>query len=99
MPNQLSPVVEQRIVAFVWAIPGSARGGSPRNLARPQWGGLLVSANGVYKTLCRHALNTRAKRLALVAGYRAPSEPPREAQPEPHIATTRPGELVGIDCF
>jgi transposase InsO family protein len=34
-----------------------------------------------------------------VAGYRAPHEPPREPAPEPHIDTTRPGELVGLDCF
>ncbi len=47
----------------------------------------------------RHGLNTRAKRLSLVAGYRAPYEPPREPQPEPHIDVERPGELVGIDCF
>jgi transposase InsO family protein len=44
-------------------------------------------------------LNTRAKRLALVAGYRAPYEPPRQPPPEAHIDTTRPGELVGLDCF
>jgi transposase InsO family protein len=37
--------------------------------------------------------------LALVAGHRAPSEPPREPAPEPHVETTNPGELVGIDCF
>ena len=35
----------------------------------------------------------------MVAGYRAPFEPPREPEPEPHIDTSRPGELVGIDCF
>ena len=58
-----------------------------------------MSANGIYKTLVRHGLNTRAKRLALVAGYRAPYEPPRGTPPEPHIDTTRPGELVGLDCF
>ncbi len=58
-----------------------------------------MSPNGVYKTLVRHGLNTRAKRLALVAGYRAPHEPPRDAAPEPHIDSARPGELVGIDCF
>ena len=49
--------------------------------------------------LCRHGLNTRAKRLALVAGYAAPYEPPREPGPERHIDVERPGELVGIDCF
>ena len=34
----------------------------------------------------------------MIAGYRAPYEPPRQAEPEPHITTTRPGALVGIDC-
>jgi transposase len=99
MPNQLPVLVEQRIVAFALGHPGHGPRRIASALARPQWGGLIVSANGVYKTLCRHGLNTRAKRLALVAGYRAPFEPPRQSEPEPHIQTTRPGELVGIDCF
>jgi transposase len=99
MPNQLSVLVEQRIVAFALGHPGHGPRRIASALARPRWGGLLVSPNGVYKTLSRHGLNTRARRLALVAGYRAPYEPPREAPPEPHIDSTRPGELVGIDCF
>lgn len=99
MPNQLSEMVEQRIVAFCLGHPGLGPKRVATRLARPEWGGLEVSANGVYKTLVRHGLNTRAKRLALVAGYRAPFEPPRDPEPEPHIDTTRPGELVGIDCF
>jgi transposase InsO family protein len=99
MPNQLSPIVEQRIVAFALGHPGLGPRRIAAQLARPQWGGLLVSPNGVYKALLRHGLNTRAKRLALVAGYRAPYEPPREPALEPHVETSRPGELVGIDCF
>jgi transposase InsO family protein len=99
MPNQLSPIVEQRIVAFALGHPGLGPRRIAAQLARPEWGGLLVSPNGVWKALCRHGLNTRAKRLALVAGYRAPYEPPRRPDPEPTIQTTRPGELVGIDCF
>ena len=99
MPNQLSPIVEQRIVAFALGHPGLGPKRIATRLGRPEWGGVIVSANGVYKTLCRHGLNTRAKRLALVAGYRAPYEPPREAEPEPHVDSERPGELVGIDCF
>jgi transposase InsO family protein len=99
MPNQLSVLVEQRIVAFCLGHPGHGPRRVASRLARPEWGGLIVSPNGVYKTLVRHGLNTRARRLALVAGYRAPFEPPREPPPEPHIDTTRPGELVGIDCF
>jgi transposase len=99
MPNQLSPLVEQRIVAFALGHPGLGPKRIAAQLAWRHWGGLLVSANGVYKTLVRHGLNTRAKRLALVAGYRAPYEPPREPEPEPHIETQRPGELVGMGCF
>jgi transposase len=99
MPNQLSPMVEQRIVAFSLGRPGYGPRRVASALARPQWGGLRVSPNGVYKTLRRHGLNTRARRLALVAGYRAPYEPPRDPAPEPHVETSRPGELVGIDCF
>src|SRR3954447_17100828 len=99
MPNQLSVLVEQQIVAFALGHPGLGPRRIATRLARPQWGGLEVSPNGVYKTLVRHGLNTRAKRLALVAGYRAPFEPPREPALEPHIHSNRPGELVGIDCF
>jgi transposase InsO family protein len=99
MPNQLSVLVEQRIVAFSLGHPGWGPRRIATRLARPQWGGLIVSPNGVYKTLVRHGLNTRAKRLALIAGYRAPYAPPRDPAPEPHITSTRPGELVGIDCF
>jgi transposase InsO family protein len=99
MPNQLSVLVEQRIVAFALGHPGFGPRRIASALARPRWGGLIVSPNGVYKTLVRHGLNTRAKRLALVAGYRAPYQPPREPEPEPHVETSRPGELVGLDCF
>jgi transposase len=99
MPNQLSVLVEQRIVTFSLGHPGLGPRRILSRLARPQWGGLVVSPNGVYKALVRHGLNTRAKRLALVAGYRAPFEPPRERPAETHLETTRPGELVGIDCF
>ena len=99
MPNQLSPLVEQRIVAFALGQPGLGPKRIAAQLRRPVWGGLVVSPNGVYKTLLRHGLNTRAKRLGLVAGYRAPYEPPRESLPEPHVESARPGELVGIDCF
>jgi transposase InsO family protein len=99
MPNQLPVLIEQKIVAFALGHPGYGPRRIASALGRPRWGGLLVSPNGVYKTLVRHGINTRAKRLGLVAGYRAPFEPPREIAAEPHIDSVRPGELVGIDCF
>src|SRR5437763_12146550 len=79
MPNQLSPLLEQRIVAFALGDPGLGPRRIAAELARPRWGGLVVSANGVWRCLCRHGLNTRGKRLSLGAGYAAPYEPPRPA--------------------
>jgi transposase InsO family protein len=99
MPNQLSPLVEQRIVAFALAQPGLGPRRISSELRREKWGGLIVSPNGVWRCLRRHGLNTRAKRLSLVAGYRAPDQPPREPEPERHVEAERPGELVGVDCF
>lgn len=99
MPNQLSAMLEQRILAFAIAHPGLGPRKVSSALRQPRWGALEVSPNGVWRCLRRHGLSTRAKRLALVAGYRAPYEPPREPKPEPHIDVDRVGELVGIDCF
>ena len=99
MPNQLPRMVEQRIVAFALGHPGSGRGASRRARAGPSGAGSSSPPTASGKALRRHGLNTRAKRLALIAGYRAPYEPPREPAPEPHIDVDRPGELVGIDCF
>jgi len=99
MPNQLSRLVEERIVAFSLGHPGLGPRRVAAQLARPAWGGLVVSHNAVYKVLRRHGLSTRRARLALVAGYRAPYAPPSEPSREPHIDVDRAGELVGMDCF
>ena len=99
MPQQLSPFVEERIVAFALGHPGFGPRRIAGELGRERWGGILVSHNGVWRCLRRHGLNTRAKRLALVAGYAAPYEPPRVPAPERHVEAERPGELVGVDCF
>src|SRR5437867_9201687 len=99
MPNQLPAMVEERVVAFAIAHPGFGPKRIASELRRPKWGGIVVSANGVWRVLRRHGLNTRTKRLALVAGYAAPYQPPRDPLPELHIDVSRPGGLVGIDCF
>jgi transposase InsO family protein len=99
MPNQLSKMVEERILAFAIAHPGLGPKRVASELRREKWGAIVVSPNGVWKVLWRHGLNTRARRFALVAGYAAPYEPPRDPGPDRHIDVSRPGELVGIDCF
>ena len=68
MPNQLSVMVEQKIVAFSLGHPGLGPRRIASKLARPEWGGLLVSPNGVYKTLVRHGLNTRKPRSVRTTG-------------------------------
>jgi transposase len=72
MLNQLSAIIEERIVAFAIAHPGLGPKRIASELGREKWGAIAVRPNGVYKTLRRHGLGTRAKRLSPVAGYGAP---------------------------
>jgi transposase InsO family protein len=100
MPNQLSPIIEQRILAFSIAHPGLGPKRISASLAQERWGGIVVSHNGVWRVLHRHGLSRRVSRLSLVVGYAAPRGPePREPEPERHIEVSEPGELVGFDCF
>ena len=99
MPNQIPQIVEERIVAFSLGHPGLGPRRIAAQLARPEWGAITVSPNGVWKVLRRHGISTRARRLSLIAGYRAPAERERPPEPELHISSERPGELVGVDCF
>jgi transposase InsO family protein len=99
MPNAIPVLVEHRIIAFALGAPGSGPARIAVELAREKHGGLRVSANGVYRVLRRHGIHTRALRNGLLAGYASPPEPAREPEPERHIAVSRPGELVQMDCF
>ncbi len=99
MANQTSPFVEQRVVAFALGHPGFGPARISAELRREKWGGIVLSPSGVHRVLRRHGLNTRAKRLGLVAGYAAPPEPERDPQPERHLDVSRPGEMVQMDCF
>ena len=102
MPNQIGPHIEQRIIGFSLAHPGFGPRRISAELAREKWGGIEISENGVWRVLKRHGLNTRTKRLSLIAGYadsyeRKPDIPP----PERHIEADRPGHrnyaTVGSD--
>jgi transposase len=86
MPNQVPPWLEERVVAFALGHPGLGPRRVSAQLALPMWGGQPISASGVLKVLHRHGLQTRRRRLALVAGYAAPPEPaPRPAPPPRHL--------------
>ena len=86
-------------MAFTLAHPGAGPDRIASELRRERWGELVVSASGVYRVLRRHGLSTQLRRTALVAGYAAPYAPPRPPQREPHVRTSRPGVVIGIDCF
>lgn len=100
MPNATPHLVEQRVLAFSLAHPGFGPDRISAELRRPRWGALKISPSGVYGILRRHGLNTRSKRLGLVAGYAATPQPePRPEPPVRHLDVSEPGELVQCDCF
>ena len=100
MPNQTSQLTEQRVIAFSLGHPGLGPRRISATLAQERWGGIVISPNGVWRVLRRHGLNRRISRLSLVAGYAAPPEPERPTPLEArHVEVSRPGELVGFDCF
>lgn len=100
MPNATPLFVEQEVITFALGHPGLGPARISSELRRERWGSISISANGVWRVLRRHGLNTRDRRLRLVAGYAAPALPPRpEPQPERHFDVKQPGEIVQIDCF
>jgi transposase InsO family protein len=100
MPNQIGPHREQRIIAFALGHPGYGPRRISAELAREKWGGLRISEHGVWRVLVRVGLNTRSKRLALIARHRDPYERrPELPPPERHIDASVPGEKVQFDCF
>jgi transposase InsO family protein len=100
MPNEIGPRLEQRIVAFSLAHPGFGARRISAELAREKWGGIRISEHGVWRVLCRVGLNTRAKRLALIARHRDPYErAPSLSARERHIDASQRGEIVQMDCF
>jgi transposase InsO family protein len=100
MPNQIGPHLEVKVIAFALGHSGLGPRRISAELARPKWGGLRISEHGVWRVLCRFGLNTRSKRLALIARHadpydRRPDPPP----PERHIDASQPGEKIQLDCF
>jgi len=100
MPNQIGPHLEQRILAFALARPGLGPRRISAELGREKWGGIRISEHGVWRVLRRFNLNTRSKRLGLVARHAEPYErKPELPPPERHIDASEPGERVQLDCF
>lgn len=93
MPNATSPFVEHRIVAFALGHPGFGPARVSTELRRDKWGGIVISPSGVWRMLKRHGLNTRGKRLGLVAGYAAPPQPEKPpVLPKQHLQVEAPDE-------
>ena len=83
-------MVEHRILAFSIGNPAARIAAEP---ARSKWDGLQVSAAGIYRVLRRNGLNTRSRRLDLVAGCAAPPGPERPGPlPDPHLEADHPGQ-------
>lgn len=100
MPNQIGPHLEHRIIAFALGHPGFGPRRISAELAREKWGGIRISEHGVWRVLRRFNLNTRNKRLALIARHADPYErKPDQQPPERHIEASEPGEKVQLDCF
>jgi transposase InsO family protein len=100
MPNQIGPHLEQRIIAFALGHPGYGPRRISAELAREKWGALRISEHGIWRVLVRVGLNTRTKRLALIARHRDPYErKPDRPPPERHIDATQPGQKIQLDCF
>jgi transposase InsO family protein len=100
MPNQIGPHLEQRVIAFALGHPGYGPRRIAAELARDKWGGIRISEHGVWRVLVRVGLNTRSKRLALIARHHDPYErKPDIPPPERHIDASEPGEKVQLDCF
>jgi transposase len=90
MPNQIGPHLEQRVIAFALGHPGFGPRRIAAELAREKWGGIRISEHGVWRVLVRVGLNTRCKRLALIARHRDPYERRPGQQPkELHIRSLR----------
>ncbi len=100
MPNQIGPHLEQRVIAFSLGNPGFGPRRISAELGREKWGGIEISEHGVWRVLRRFGLNTRSRRLALIARHRDPYERrPQSPPPERHIDASKPGEKVQLDCF
>ncbi|HEV2029197.1 MAG TPA: DDE-type integrase/transposase/recombinase [Candidatus Dormibacteraeota bacterium] len=100
MPNAISVIVERQIIAFALGHPGFGPLRIAAELQRPKWGGLKLSANGVWRVLRRNGLNRRRQRLALLSGAIAAPEPvPAVPAPERHLDVNHPGQLIQMDCF
>ena len=100
MPNQISPHLEHKVLAFALGHPGYGPRRISAELLRPKWGGIRISEHGVWRVLGRFNLNTRSKRLSLIARHADPYERKPQITPKDlHIEATEPGEKVQMDCF
>src|ERR671924_66111 len=98
MPNQLSAIIEERIVAFALAYPGLGPRRIASQLARPRWGGIVLSANGsgaacagtASKPAASGCRSPPATRPRTPRPPTSPPVPPRSAATPPLPSPARP---------
>ena len=100
MPQQLSPFVEERIVAFALGHPGYG----PRRIAAASCASRAGAGSSSATTASGAACAGTASTRAPSGCHSLPATRPRTSRRasrsrERHVEAQRPGELVGIDCF
>lgn len=99
-PNSTSPRSRNGSWPSLLLIPPSDPSAQPTSLVAPSGAGSGSAPTACTRSFRRHGLNTKIKRLGLVAGYAAPPEGiEKTPQLQRHIDVDHPGELVQMDCF
>lgn len=92
--------LQQQIVAFSLAHPAL---GPQRVADELGLEGVEVSASKVWRTMVKHAINTRELRYQLLSAHRQSTNPvlltPVHPKPPGQLKADLPGDLVQFDCF
>ena len=100
MATQTRPLVEQRVVALALGHPGFGPARIAAELARPTWGGISLSTNGVWRA-AGSPRPQHPRPTLWPGGRRRGTSGPERPPPPPggHLDVDHPGQLVQLDCL